>query len=186
MSTKNLGNKTALMIVDVQAGVMRHAWEANRVISNICMAVEKARMAGVPVIWVQHSDEELVMNSDDWQWVPELVPVDGEIRIYKLYNSAFEQTTLEDTLDRLRISHILLAGASTNWCIRATAYGALDRGYDLTLIEDAHTTGTMEFEDGTNIEAAHIIRELNTAMKWLSYPDRKNRSLPVDQIQLTA
>ncbi len=44
---------------------------------------------------------------------------------------------------------------------------------------------TIEFEDGTKIEAAHIIRELNTAMQWLSYPDRKNRSLPVDQIKFT-
>lgn len=185
MSMKNLGNKTALLIVDVQVGVMRYAWESDRIIGNILSAVEKARKAGVPVMWIQHSDEELVLNSDDWQWVPQLIPTEGEIRIYKNFNSSFERTSLEESLAQLGISHIMLAGASTNWCIRATAYGALDRGYDLTLIEDAHTTGSMEFEDGTKIEAAHIIRELNTAMQWLSYPDRKNRSLPVDQIKFT-
>ena len=182
MATIREGNKAALLIVDVQVGVMRHAWDANRVISNICTAVDKARNAGIPVIWVQHSDEELVLNSEDWQWVPKLSPVEGEIRVYKQYNSSFEQTPMEDSLAQLGISHIILSGASTNWCIRATAYGALDRGYDLTLIEDGHTTETMEFEDGTKIEAVDIIRELNISMKWLSYPDRKNSSLPVDQV----
>ena len=182
MATIREGNKAALLIVDIQVGVMRHAWDAHRVISNICTAVDKARKAGIPVIWVQHSDEELVLNSEDWQWVPELSPAEGEIRVYKQYNSSFEQTLLEDSLAQLGISQIFLAGASSNWCIRATAYGALDRGYDLTLIEDAHTTESMEFEDGTKIQAADIIRELNIAMKWLSYPYRKNSSLPVAQV----
>ena len=78
-----------------------------------------------------------------------------------------------------------MAGAATNWCIRATAYAALERGYDLTLIQDAHTTETMEFEDGTRIEAAHIIRELNTAMKWLSYPGRTNGTASSAEIEFT-
>ncbi len=76
----------------------------------------------------------------------------------------------------------LRAGAATNWCIRATAYGALDRGYDLTLVADGHTTGSMPLDDGTTIEADHVVRELNLAMTWLSYPGRKNASATVDQL----
>lgn len=91
-------------------------------------------------------------------------------------NSAFEQTPLDEILAQSGAAHIVLAGAATNWCIRATAYGALDRGYDLTLIKDAHTTGTMEFDDGTKIEAV-IIHELNIAMQWLSYPGRANAAV---------
>lgn len=79
-----------------------------------------------------------------------------------------------------------MAGAATNWCIRATAYGALDRGDDLTLIKDAHTTGTIEFDDGTRIEAADIIFELNIAMKWLSYPGRTNSTASAGAIDFAA
>lgn len=174
MATIREGSKPVLVVVDAQVGVMQHAWDAPRIIKNIVMTVEKARNQGVPVIWVQHSDSELVQGSPEWQLVPELSPVAGETHIYKQFNSSFEQTTLEETLAQLGATHILLAGAATNWCIRATAYGALDRGYDLTLIKDAHTTETIEFEDGDKIEAADMILELNVAMKWLSYPGRTN------------
>jgi nicotinamidase-related amidase len=75
-----------------------------------------------------------------------------------------------------------LAGAATNWCIRATAYGALDRGYDLTLIKDAHTTGSMELDDGVKIEAASVIHDLNIAMSWLSYPGRTNGTATAEAI----
>jgi hypothetical protein len=75
-----------------------------------------------------------------------------------------------------------LVGAATNWCVRATAYGALDRGYDLTLLGDAHTTETIELENGIRIEAANIIRELNLAMTWLSYPGRTNSTASVEEV----
>ncbi len=104
------------------------------------------------------------------------------MQIHKQFNSSFEQTSLEETLAGLGATHIVLAGAATNWCIRATAYAALDRGYDLTLIEDAHTTGTLELENGIRIEAADVVRELNNAMSWLSYPGRTNGTATVDAV----
>ena len=164
MATIREGNKQALLIVDVQVGVMQTVWEADRVINNVAKAVEKARQQGVPVIWVQHShDEEIPYGSPAWEWVPELSPAEGEARVYKQFNSSFEQTNLEEILADLGVTHVVLAGAASNWCIRATAYGALDRGYDLTLIKDAHSTESIEFDDGIVVEAAHIIRELNIA-----------------------
>lgn len=186
MATVRAGNKAVLLVVDAQVGVMRDARDASRVIKNIVSAVEKARASGAPVIWVQHADNELVYGSDDWQWTPELVPAEGETRIYKEFNSSFEQTPLEATLASLGATHIVLAGAATNWCIRATAYGALERGYDLTLVKDAHTTGTIEFQDGTKIEAANIIAELNVAMTWLSYPGRKNSAVSAAEADFSA
>lgn len=176
------GNKEVLLVVDVQVGVMQNAWDSPRIIKNIGVAVEKARRSSVPIIWVQHSDNELVYNSPDWKLVPELSPAEDEIQIHKQFNSSFEQTPLEETLARLGVTHIVLAGAATNWCIRATAYSALDRGYDLTLIKDAHTTETLEIENGIRIEAVNVIRELNIAMTWLSYPNRTNSTVSVDDI----
>jgi nicotinamidase-related amidase len=182
MATVRDGNKGVLVVVDVQVGVMSEAWDAPRVIRNVAQAVERARAQGIPVIWVQHSDEELVHGSPAWQWVPELAPAEGEPVLHKHFNSSFEQTALDDQLAGLGATHIVLAGAATNWCIRATAYGALDRGYDLTLVKDAHTTGTIAFEDGTTIEAADIVRELNIAMTWVSYPGRKNGTATSEEL----
>ncbi len=182
MAVVREGNKEVLLVVDVQVGVMRNTWDAQRIIKNIGVVVEKARERGVPVIWVQHADDELVYDSPDWHIVPNLLPAEGEIRIYKQFNSSFEQTKLEETLAQLGAAHIILAGAATNWCIRATAYGALDRGYDLTLIKDAHTTETLELSHDIRIEAENIIRELNIAMTWLSYPGRTNGAVLAEDV----
>jgi nicotinamidase-related amidase len=133
----------------------------------------------VPVVWVQHYDEELKRDSSDWQWVPELEPLPGEARIHKSYNSSFEGTELVAELDRLGVGRIFLAGAATNWCIRATAYGALDRGYDVTLLSDAHTTRDMELAPGRVVEARSVIDDLNVALRWLAYPGRSNAAISV-------
>jgi nicotinamidase-related amidase len=185
MALAREGDSRVLLVVDVQVGPMRAAWDAARVIRNIGVAVQRARDAGVPVIWVQHSDDQLPHGSSEWEWVPELVPAKGEPRIDKSFNSAFEETSLEELLGQLGAAHIVLAGAATNWCIRATAYGALDRGYDLTLVSDAHTTATMELENGVRIEAAHLVRELNVAMRWLRYPGRTCATASAGEVGFT-
>ena len=183
MATVREGGQAALMVVDVQVGVVREAWDAGRIVGNVVRVVERARGEGVPVIWVQHADENLAAGSADWQWVPELQPDAGETLIHKRFNSAFEQTALDAELARRGVAHIVLAGAATNWCIRATAYGALERGYDLTLVADAHTTDSMEMRNGTKIEAARVVDELNIAMTWLSYPGRANGAAKVDELR---
>ena len=185
MATVRDGDKTVLLIVDVQVGVVCDAWQAPRVIANVARTVARARAEGVPVLWVQHADEQLVSGSDAWQWVPELVPGGGEPVIHKAFNSAFEQTPLEDQLQRLGATRIVLAGAASNWCIRATAYAALERGYDLTLVSDAHTTESMAPEGGPKIAAASVIDELNIAMTWLSYPGRSNNIATAEQVNFT-
>jgi nicotinamidase-related amidase len=182
MATVREGNKGVLLVVDVQAGVVSEAWDAARIIGNVVRAVERARADGVPVIWVQHSDEGLPHGSAEWQWVPELVRAESEPLVHKHFESAFEQTTLDQELARLDATHIALAGAATNWCIRATAYAALDRGYDLTLIKDAHTTSTMEIGNGRKIEAAGVVDELNVVMTWLSYPGRSNGTATAEEV----
>jgi len=174
MATVREGSKGVLMVVDVQVGVVKAAWEATRIVKNVARAAERARNQNVPVIWVQHADDDLPHGSPEWQWAPPLVPADGELLIHKHFNSSFEATTLDRELARLGATHITLAGASSNWCIRATAYGALERGYDLTLLSDAHTTNTMELDDGTRLDAANLVKELNIALTWLSYPGRSN------------
>ena len=184
MASIRAGNKPVLLVVDVQVGVVTGAWQSERVVANVALAVERARAQNVPVIWVQHADEELVMGSPDWYWTPELVPAADEQLIHKNFNSSFENTSLDDDLAKLGATHIVLAGCATNWCIRATAYGALERGYDLTLVKDAHTTKTTDLDNGEKLEAATLIQDLNVAMTWLSYPGRKNTTAKAAELAL--
>ena len=186
MATVREGNKPVLMVVDMQVGVMNESWDAPRIVGNVSRIVERARAEGVPVIWVQHADENLPKGSPQWQWVPALVPAEGEQLIHKQFNSSFEQTGLESELTKLGATHIVLAGVATNWCIRATAYGALERGFDLTLVSDAHTTGTMQLENGVTIAAADVVQELNIAMRWLAYPGRKNGTASAEQVDFAS
>jgi nicotinamidase-related amidase len=183
MATIREGDKSVLLVVDVQKGVMAEAWDAPRVIGNVSRAVDRARASGVPVIWVQHNDDELPRDSE--AWVLELEPAKDEPVVHKSFNSSFENTNLDDELARVGATRIALAGAATNWCIRATAYGALERGYDLTLISDAHTTGGFELEDGRKVEALDIITELNVVMQWVSYPGRTSATATSDAIDFT-
>ena len=164
-----------LLVVDVQVDVVANAWDRDRIVANVALAVSRARAARVPVVWVQHADDELPRDTPGWRWVPELTLAPGEVRIHKHHNSAFEDTALLALLDRAEVSHLFLAGAATNWCIRATAFGALERGFDLTLIGDAHTTTDLKLAPETEIPARLAIEDLNAAIQWLDYPGRKNR-----------
>ncbi|MCW3844292.1 isochorismatase family protein [Micromonospora yasonensis] len=64
---------TALLVIDVQNGVVNHAYDRDRVVANVATLVDRARAAGVAVVWVQDHSGELVRGSEPWQYVPELV-----------------------------------------------------------------------------------------------------------------
>ena len=140
MTTLTDRPNTALLVVDVQNGVMRASIESEAVVANIGALVEKARTAGVEVVWVQHTSEELPRDSETWQYVPELVRREQEPLVHKIYGDSFEDTALEAELAARGIGKLLVAGAQTDACIRATLHGAITRGYDATLVSDAHTT----------------------------------------------
>ena len=131
---------TALMVIDVQNGVVENAHDRDKVIANIRSLVEKARASQVPVVWVQHSDEELAKDSDEWRYVPELVREDGEPLVHKHYGDSFEDTDLESVLAERGVGRLLVTGAQTDECVRSTLHGAFVRGPDTTLVGDAHTT----------------------------------------------
>lgn len=140
MTTLKNRPNTALLVVDVQNGVVEGAHERDAVVANIGSLVEKAREERVAVVWVQHSDEQLAKGSQDWRIVPELTPGDAEPLVEKHFGDSFEDTTLESVLSGLSIGRLIVVGAQTDACIRSTLHGAFVRGYDATLVSDAHTT----------------------------------------------
>ena len=140
MTTLENRPKTALLVVDVQNGVVEGTPERDTVVANVGGLVEKARREQVPVVWVQHSDEGLARGSDEWRIVPELSPDDAEPLVAKTYADSFDETTLETVLSDLGVGRLVVVGAQTDECVRSTLHGALVRGYDATLVGDAHTT----------------------------------------------
>ena len=141
MSTLTDRPNTALLVIDVQNGVMEGAYNRDTVVANIATLIDKARSAEVPVVWVQHSDEEnLPIDSDGWQFVPEISRDDAEPLVHKRSADSFEETVLESVLAAGRIGRLFVAGAQTDECIRSTLHGAIVRGYDATLVSDAHST----------------------------------------------
>jgi nicotinamidase-related amidase len=141
MTTLENRPNTALLVVDVQNGVVEGAHDRDRVVANVGSLVHKARAGNVPVIWVQHNDDEgLVRGNDNWQLVPELSRDEAEPLVEKRFADSFEDTTLESVLSDLKIGRLVVAGAQTDECIRSTLHGAVVRGYDATLVSDAHTT----------------------------------------------
>ncbi|MFC9436474.1 cysteine hydrolase family protein [Nocardia sp. NPDC057030] len=131
---------TALLVIDVQNGVVADAYQRDAVVATIGRLVDKARDQGVPVVWIQHSSDELVRGSEGWAYVPELVRRESEPLVHKLFGDSFEDTDLEAVLAGAGVGRLVVTGAETDACVRSTIHGAFARGYDVTLVGDAHTT----------------------------------------------
>ena len=180
MTTLENRPNTALLVIDVQNGVVEAAHERDAVVANVGRLVEKARREQVPVVWVQHSNEELVTGSDAWRIVPELTPANAEPLVEKTYDDSFEDTSLETVLSQLGVGRLVIAGAQTDACIRSTLHGALVRGYDATLVSDAHTT-----EDQTAWGAPppdKVIAHTNLYWKYQTAPGRTAGTVATDEV----
>ncbi|HTW20382.1 MAG TPA: cysteine hydrolase family protein [Mycobacteriales bacterium] len=162
---------TALLVIDVQNGVVDGSYNRDEVVANINTLVDKARAEDVPVVWVQHNSDELVPDTEVWRYVPELVRRDAEPLIQKRYGDSFEDTELESVLSERGVGRLVVTGAQTDACIRSTLHGGLVRGYDVTLVGDAHTT-----EDLTEWGAPppqQVVSHTNMYWKYQDAPGRK-------------
>jgi nicotinamidase-related amidase len=161
---------TALLVIDVQKGVVANALRRDAVIGNIRTLVERARREDVPVIWIQHADDELTAGSEEWEYVDELPRDDSEPVVAKSYGDSFEATDLEAELASRGIGRLVVTGAQTDACVRSTLHGAFTRGYDTVLVGDAHTT-----EDLSEWGAPppdQVIAHTNLYWSWQAAPGR--------------
>jgi nicotinamidase-related amidase len=165
----------ALLVIDVQNGVVAGAHNRDEVIANISTLVDNARAQDVPVVWVQHSDEGLPRDSDEWQYVAELPRRDTEPLVHKNYGDSFEATELEQLLAERGVGRLIVTGAQTDACIRSTLHGAFVRGYDVTLVADAHTTEDLSAYGAPSPDK--VIAHTNLYWKWQSAPGRHGETV---------
>lgn len=184
MTTLEGRPRSALLVVDVQNGVVAGAYQRDTVVANVAELVDKARKTGTPVVWVQHSADGLPKGSDEWQFVPELERYDDEPLVEKTYPDSFEDTSLESVLAGLGVGRLVVSGAQTDECIRSTLHGALTRGYDATLVGDAHTT-----EDLSEYGAPppdKVIAHTNLYWKFHTAPGRTAGTVETKDVDFAA
>lgn len=177
-------SRTALLVIDMQNGVVAEVHNRDAVIANISALVEKARTQDVLVVWVQHSDEALPQGSDEWEYVRDLRRRDDEPVVHKHYGDSFEGTELESILAEREVGRLVVAGAQTDACIRSTLHGALVRGYDTTLVEDAHTTADLR-KWGAPIGPEEAIAYTNFYWKHSTAPGRAGTTAPTAMVDFT-
>lgn len=184
MNTRTGRAGTALLVIDVQNDVVAGAHDRDGVVARIAALVDRARREGCPVVWVRHSDDELVAGSPGWRIVDELIPSPDEPVVEKTFGDAFEETDLGNVLDGLGAARLVVCGAQTEWCIRSTLHGAVARGYDAVLVSDAHTTADASHE-GVDLPAEAVIALTNRYWGWHSVPGRSTGAEPAATVELT-
>ncbi|MEU6340929.1 cysteine hydrolase family protein [Streptomyces sp. NPDC046977] len=175
---------SALLVIDVQNGVVDGSHRRDEVIANINTLIGAARSQDVPVIWVQHSDDGLKRDSEAWQYVPELVRAEAEPLVHKRYGDSFEDTELETLLAERGVGRLVVTGAQTDACIRSTLHGGLVRGYDVTLVGDAHTTEDLSAYGAPTPE--QVVAHTNMYWKWQSAPGRRGGTVDTADVSFAA
>lgn len=184
MTTLSDRPNTALMIIDVQNGVVADAHNRDAVIANINTLIKRARSEDVAVVWVQHSSDELPLGSDGWRYVDELARLESEPLVNKRYGDSFEETDLEEVLAERRVGRVVVTGAQTDACVRSTLHGALVRGYDVTLVGDAHTTEDLSAYGAPPPE--QVIAHTNLYWQWQDAPGRRGGTVETSAVSFTS
>ena len=173
---------TALIVIDMQRGVVAEAYDIDRVVANIKALVDRARAENILVIWVQHSSAELPEGSEAWQYIDELQRRDDEPLVHKQLGDSFEDTDLAAVLAEHRIGKLVVTGAQTDACVRSTLHGALVRGYDTVLVEDAHTTEDLR-EWGAPMGPEQAIAYTNMYWSFSNAPGRSGSTVPAGGVE---
>ena len=175
---------TALLVVDVQNNVMANALNRDDVIAKINALVDKARLEDVPVVWVQHFSDEMPRDTDGWEYVPELQRAPAEALVHKTHGDSFEDTALESELAQRGVGRLIVTGAQTDACIRATLHGAFVRGYDTILVGDAHTTE--DFSEYGLPPVDKVIAFTNAYWTWQTGVGRTAEVVAADDVTFDA
>jgi nicotinamidase-related amidase len=169
---------TALLVIDVQVGVVETAYQLDEVLSNINVLLSRARSSETPVIYVQHNETGwLEPGGKLWQIHPAITPQEGEPAIQKEAPDSFYETRLQEELEAHGIKRLVICGAATQYCVDTTVRRAVSLGYDVLLAGDAHTT------DGSKILSSQdIIAFANETLNGFGAGKHTVRVQPTSEI----
>ncbi|MGE5672484.1 MAG: cysteine hydrolase family protein [Mycobacterium leprae] len=173
--------RTALLVIDVQAGLMPYMAHSEKVLQAIADLLGQARLAGTPVIYVQHEETDglLVADTPAWEIHHAVAPRAGESIVHKRACDAFHETSLHDELQERGIGHLVITGCQTDFCVDTTCRRAVTMGYDVTLVKNAHST-----EDGETLTADQIIAHHNRVLNGFGTEQHRIRVRPAAEITL--
>jgi nicotinamidase-related amidase len=163
-------NKSAVLVVDVQAGLVAGAYSEVKVLENINKTIAKVRKDAGIIIFIQHchsSYEPMMKGSPGWELHPSLDASESDYFVEKEASDSFYETTLIDVLKINDISHVYVTGLQTEYCVDATCRSALSKNYAVTLVSDAHTTGD------SHLAAQITIDHHNNVLANLAHPRLK-------------
>lgn len=183
MSTLDRRGGTALLLIDLQNGVLATCTDADGVLERTARLLSRARADGTPVVHVQHEDAGLRPGTADWQLAEAVRPVDGEPVVAKRYRDAFVDTALAEQLAAAGVDRLVVAGAQSDFCVRHTAQRAAIEGYDVTLVSDCHTTEDVD-TGGQHLTGAQIVAHTTANFASLRYPGRTLTAEPHDTVRL--
>src|SRR5690348_16307188 len=119
-----MSNTTALVIIDVQMGLFDEAYEEDReVLGHIKGLIERAHEAGSPVVYVQHNGwagHPLEPGAPGFPIHPAIAPAEGDLIVQKPASDSFYDTTLQRELDARGVTHVVIVGAQTEFCVDTT------------------------------------------------------------------
>lgn len=178
-------SENALLVIDMQHGLFRGPASphlADTILSNICLLIEKARQAQVPVFFARHTgpdDSSFSAQSPLTQLIPEMgVNAEHDVVFVKKYPSCFRDTSLQLQLGRRGIKQLVIAGMKTEFCVDTTCRAAPGLGFRTVLISDAHTTmdnsylSANEIINHHNVTLAGPFVTLATAADWSFYSEK--------------
>ncbi len=160
-------NSTALLVVDVQQALFERPTpihRADELLDTLSDLVERAHAAGALVVYIRHGNKLLQPGSSGWQLHPRLQPageptgepVGDDLVIDKTHGDAFQDTSLDAKLKARSITNVVVTGLVTHGCVRATCLGGSNRGYDVVLVADGHSS--------YHRQAARLIKEWNETL----------------------
>lgn len=163
-------SKAAVLVVDVQIGLVTGAYAEKEILENINQTIRRLRKSNGVVVFIQHCHstyEPMMIGNSGWELHPSLDVKDDDFFVEKEASDSFYETTLHDVLSANDIGHVYVIGLQTEFCVDATCRSALSKGYSVTLVSDAHTTGD------SHLSAAVIIDHHNRVLLNLAHPKRK-------------
>lgn len=153
--------KQALLIIDAQQELIegneeqKPVYEKERLIQTINFVIEEAEKQQIPILFVR--DEDVAGGEGDGFQVHRGIHVPADAPMFnKQATNAFYGTDLLGYLQEIEVGHLVMMGCQTEYCIDTAVKTATVNGFDVTLVEDGHST-----TDAADLSAKQIIAHHN-------------------------